>query len=234
MQGRVDIAGSTIEPRFSPVAAEGWSAIAHPYTIIDNQGTGAVSGTFAAVNRNLLFLDPQLNHAGGDGNDVTLELVRNDVSFASLARTANQSATGRGIDALPRGYAVWNTVALMSDENAVRRGLDLLSGEIHASALARLFEEGRFPRLAFADRFRLAAGTDPGSAFWTRGHGHRPIRTAVAMPPRLNRTARGCFLGSTGRWTTGGSTSRRERTDAMQVGTDRPATAGRIGERTKD
>ena len=31
-----------------------------------------------------------------------------------------------------------------------------------------------------------------------------------------------------------GSTSRRERTDAMQVGTDRPATAGRIGERTKD
>ena len=129
------------------------------------------------MDRNLLFLDPQLNHAGGDGNDVTLELVRNDVSFASLARRANQSATGRGIDALPRGYAVWNTVALMSDENAVRSGLDLLSGEIHASALALLFEEGRFP----------ASPSPTGSAF-------RPARIPAA------RSGRGAMvIGRSGR-----------------------------------
>lgn len=121
-----------------------------------------------------------------------------DVSFASLARTANQSSTGRGIDALPRGYAVWNTVALMSNENAVRRGLDLLSGEIHASALARLFEEGRFPRLAFAERLRLAAGTDPGSAFWARGHGSSADRQGGRNAAALEQHSEGLLLGLDG------------------------------------
>ncbi|RDD69291.1 autotransporter-associated beta strand repeat-containing protein [Paracoccus versutus] len=97
-QGRVDIAGSTIEPRFSPAAAEGWSAIAYPFIIIDNQGTGAVSGTFAAVDRNLLFLDPQLNHAGGDGNDVTLELVRR---LLRIARAHGQPVRDRPGDRCP-------------------------------------------------------------------------------------------------------------------------------------
>ena len=50
---------------------------------------GGLVGTFASVNSNLAFLDPTLSY---DANNVFLKLIRNDVSFASVAGTPNQNA----------------------------------------------------------------------------------------------------------------------------------------------
>ncbi|ODR97891.1 hypothetical protein AUC68_10150 [Methyloceanibacter methanicus] len=46
------------------------------YTIIDNDGADAVTGTFSSVTSNFAFLTPSVNYKAGDGNDVVLTMVR--------------------------------------------------------------------------------------------------------------------------------------------------------------
>ncbi|HAJ41962.1 MAG TPA: hypothetical protein DCM00_04770, partial [Alcanivorax sp.] len=50
---------------------------------------GGLSGRFDAADSDYLFLDASLLY---DTNNVDLELRRNDVRFAALARTPNQRA----------------------------------------------------------------------------------------------------------------------------------------------
>lgn len=211
VQGGVDITGATLDLQLSPPVTSGWNIINGPFTIIDKQSAGAVAGSFGAINNNLLFLDPYVNYAGGDGNNVTLELLRNDVAFASAALTPNQIATGRGIDMLPYGHPIWNTIALMSDEVAVRRSFDFLSGEIHATASGVLLEESRFPRRAVNDRLRSAFGTNTDTAFWAHGYGAWAGWQSDGNAASLKRDTGGLLLGldgQLGNWRTGVMTGR--------------------------
>lgn len=211
VQGGVDITGATLDLQLSPPVASGWNIINGPFTIIDKQSAGAVAGSFGAVNNNLLFLDPYVNYAGGDGNDITLDFVRNDVAFASVALTPNQIATGRGIDTLPYGHPIWNTIALMSDEVAVRRSFDFLSGEIHATASSVLLEESRFPRRAVNDRLRSAFDTNTDTAFWAHGYGAWAGWQSDGNAASLKRDTGGLLLGldgQLGNWRTGVMTGR--------------------------
>jgi hypothetical protein len=75
--------------------ATSWNVFNGPYTIIDKQSSGAVIGGCGPVMQNLPFLDALLVYDGGDGNDVTLELQRNDISFASVGATATRSPRAR-------------------------------------------------------------------------------------------------------------------------------------------
>lgn len=211
VQGGVDITGATLDLQLSPPVASGWNIINGPFTIIDKQSAGAVAGSFGAVNNNLLFLDPYVNYAGGDGNDITLDFVRNDVASASVALTPNQIATGRGIDMLPYGHPIWNTIALMSDEVAVRRSFDFLSGEIHATASGVLLEESRFPRRAVNDRLRSAFGTNTDTAFWAHGYGAWAGWQSDGNAASLKRDTGGLLLGldgQLGNWRAGVMTGR--------------------------
>lgn len=211
VQGGVDITGATLDLQLSPPVASGWNIINGPFTIIDKQSAGAVAGSFGAVNNNLLFLDPYVNYAGGDGNDVTLDFVRNDVAFASVALTPNQIATGRGIDTLPYGHPVWNTITFMGDEVAVRRSFDFLSGEIHATASGVLLEESRFPRRAVNDRLRSAFGTNTDTAFWAHGYGAWADWQSDGNAASLKRDTGGLLLGldgQLGNWRAGIMTGR--------------------------
>src|SRR5690606_30939284 len=113
--GVVDITGASLELLLSPTDAASWDIFNGPFTIIDKQSAGAVVGTFSPVISNLLFLDTILDYAGGDGNDVTLELLRNDVAFASTGITRNQIATGTAIETLGSGNPLWSAVALATD-----------------------------------------------------------------------------------------------------------------------
>lgn len=47
-------------------------------------------------------MDASVNSTGGDGNDVTLNLTRNNRQAGSPASTDNQRAVAMGIDALPQ------------------------------------------------------------------------------------------------------------------------------------
>jgi len=152
--GSVDITGATLDLVLSP--ADAASLFNNPFTIIDKQSTGAVIGTFSPVNQNLLFLDALLDYQGGDGNDVTVELVRNATAFASVGQTRNQIATGTAVEGLGNANALWRSIAFTNDRDVVRASFDALSGEIHASTKTALIEDSRFVRDAMNDRIRAA------------------------------------------------------------------------------
>ncbi len=156
--GSVDITNASLDLALSPNNRASWSLTSGPFTIIDKQSQGAVTGAFGATTdlNKLLFLDHALNYAGGDGNDVTLAFSRNTRDFASAGQTRNQRATGAAIDTLPQTNPVWSAVASMTDENIVRAGFDALSGDIHASTKSALIEDSHFLRDAMNDRLRGA------------------------------------------------------------------------------
>lgn len=219
--GGVDIAGATLDLALSPADPASWNIFNGPFTIIEKQSTGAVTGTFGAVTQDLLFLDARLAYDGGDGNDVTLELDRNDVAFADVGRTRNQRATGTAVDTLGNTNSIWRSIALMGDPGVVRRSFDALSGEIHASARTALIEDSRFVRNAINERIRsafAAPGASPapvlafgpedapvavapdnaGPAFWSYGFGSWGSSNGDGNAASLGRSTGGLLLGADG------------------------------------
>ncbi|MBN8944268.1 MAG: autotransporter domain-containing protein [Rhizobiales bacterium] len=218
--GSVDISGARLNLVLPPVTPASWSLLNGPFTLIDKQSAGAVTGTFGAVSSSLLFLDFSLNYAGGDGNDVTLQLARNHVGFSNIGMTRNQIATAGGIESLPNGNPIWQTIALSSDPDIVRRSFDQLSGEIHASAKTALIADSRFVREAATDRLRSAFGAVAAATFPVMAYaGGDPIPVAAATDrlavwgqafgawghtrgddnaARLDRSTGGFFLGADG------------------------------------
>ncbi|MDH4992384.1 autotransporter-associated beta strand repeat-containing protein [Aquamicrobium lusatiense] len=219
--GSVDITGATLDLLLSPAAAASWNVFNGPFTVIDKQSAGAVVGTFDPVTQNLLFLDALLNYAGGDGNDVTLSLARNDISFASVGQTPNQIATGAGVESLGNTNPVWASIAMASDQDVVRASFDALSGEVHASAKTALIEDSRFVRNAINDRIRAAfdnarasyapvlaygPGENPvlvsadhsGPVFWSQGFGSWGSTDSDGNAAALNRSTGGLLIGTDG------------------------------------
>lgn len=82
--GSVGISGARLDVMLSPANAARWNLFNGPFTILDKQDAGGIVGTFDPVTQNLLFLDVLLDYAGGDGNDVTLELQRNSLAFVGV------------------------------------------------------------------------------------------------------------------------------------------------------
>jgi outer membrane autotransporter protein len=123
--------------------------------------TGGITGHFdGATADNLPFIRASLT---GDTNDVFLTLTRNDVSFASVAATANQAAVARAADAGPAASGLGLLVATQSAAGA-RQAFDALSGEVHASAQATMIEDSLFAREAVLGRMRHAAFASGGGA----------------------------------------------------------------------
>lgn len=154
--GSADITDARLDLFLSPNNAASWSIINGPFTIIEQRGAGAVTGTFGKVTDldRLLFLDHVLDYAGGDGNDVTLTFRRNNLDFASVARTRNQQAAGAAVGGLSQTNTVWSAVALLSEADEARAGFDLLSGEAHAQGVAVAIGESRLMREAVLGRLR--------------------------------------------------------------------------------
>lgn len=219
--GSVDIAGASLDLVLSPTTAASWNVFNGPFTILEKHSAGAVAGTFVdPVTKNLLFLDALLDYAGGDGNDVTLELQRNNLAFASVGQTRNQSATGGAIDTFESSHAVWGSIALTVDPDIVRKSFDALSGEIHASAKSALIEDSRFVRNAIDDRLR--------AAFAAPGASHAPVLaygpgdTPVAVAP--DEAGPVFWSYGFGSWDTiegdGNAASLKGSTGGLLIGTD--------------
>jgi outer membrane autotransporter protein len=118
------------------------------YTILSQYGiltsTGGVVGQFSGVTTDMAFLTPTLSYSA---NAVRLNLLRNDVKFASLATTPNQAGVARSAEALGVGAAIYDALATQSTSGAVQ-GYDALDGQIHADVSTLL--------LSGADRMRAA------------------------------------------------------------------------------
>lgn len=165
--GTVDVTGGTLA--LHELTGTGWQP-SQTYTIIDNQGVGAVTGPFAAISHVYAFLTPNVTYTGGDGNNVVLTLTRNAVDFSSVAETPNQKAAAGGIEALGAGNPVYNAVAPLSADGA-RFAFDQLSGEMHAAVSGLLLDESRLLRDAALARTGAAIAEPGARGFWMEGAG---------------------------------------------------------------
>lgn len=154
--GTVDITGATLKLSLSPTTAADWNPLNGPFTIIDKQSAGTVTGTFASIQNNLLFLDEAVDYAGGDGNDVTLSLSRNDLSVGDVADTANQRSVGEAVDQLGTGNPLGLAILLLSDEDQARLALDAISGEAQASLKGMFVQDAHYVMDAATNRVRSA------------------------------------------------------------------------------
>jgi outer membrane autotransporter protein len=154
--GTVDITGATLKLSLSPATAIDWNPLNGPFTIIEKQSAGSVTGTFASVQNNLLFLDETIDYAGGDGNDVTLSLMRNDLSVGDVADTDNQRSVGEAVDQLGASNPLGLAILLLTDEDTARKALDSVSGEAQASLKGMFVQDAHYVMDAATNRVRSA------------------------------------------------------------------------------
>ena len=121
------------------------------YTIIENDGSDAVAGTFASITSSLAFLTPTVFYNAGDGNDVVLQLERNSAYLCSVAKTKNQCNVATALDQFPTNDALFLAVLNQTAAGA-RQAFDALSGEIHATVPGVLADDSRYVREAVLGR----------------------------------------------------------------------------------
>ena len=143
--GAATLNGATVQPvLLSPLTSFGPSTT---YTILS--AAGGVTGTFADITDNLLFVDFSLGYTP---TEVLLTLAR--ISFSAAAQTPNQINVANALDA-GGGPLALALLGLTSPADA-RLAFDALSGEIHASLQTSLAEDSRFIRNAVLERLRGA------------------------------------------------------------------------------
>jgi outer membrane autotransporter protein len=154
VNGTVNLTGATLRV----LAANGNYKPKTDYTIIQNDGNDAVTGTFASITSSLAFLTPTVIYNGGTGNDVVLTLERNATLFSDVARTRNQRAVAGALDRFPTNNPLFLAVLNQSASGA-RTAFDALSGEIHASVAGTLADDSRYVREAVLGRLMQASHT---------------------------------------------------------------------------
>ncbi|WID98664.1 autotransporter domain-containing protein [Bosea vestrisii] len=182
------------------------------YTILT--AAQGVDGRFDDVTSRYLFLDPSLDY---DATSVTLTLLRNDLQFASIAKTRNQVQTALGLESLGDTSPLWLSFTQLRDEGEARRAYDSLSGEIHASAKTAVIEGSGIARSAVSDRVRAAfdgigapriatlayasskgavsAGSAESFALWARGFGSWGQTRGDGNAASLTRSNNGLVAG---------------------------------------
>ena len=155
VNGTVNLTGATL----SVLAASGNYRAKTDYTIIENDGTEAVVGTFASVTSSLAFLIPTVVYNGDTGNDVVLTLERNSTLFSDVAQTRNQRAVAGALDQFPTDNALFLDILNQTAAGA-RQAFDALSGEIHASVAGMLADDSRYVREAVLGRLVQATYTN--------------------------------------------------------------------------
>lgn len=182
--GAVTIQGGNIS-----VVARGsnWAARTE-YTIISAQG--GVSGQFASVSDNLIFLDPVLNYRP---NTVELSLERNDINFNVVADTVNQRAVGTGANGLGWNSPLYNVLVFL-DSATARAAFDQLSGELYASQQTARMDDSRFVREAMDLRLQQE-GTDKLDA-WVHTWGHWDTLDGNGNTARLSGNGDGLLVGA--------------------------------------
>jgi len=133
------------------------------YTILTATGGVTKAGSGFTTTTNMAFLTPTLTY---NTNDVQLTLTRNDLDFAAVGRTYNQSVTGGAVQDLVSG-SLYHAI-LVADVPTAQNAFDQLSGEIHASLRGVMADDTRLPRNAVLNRLT----SNDNNAFWAEGFGN--------------------------------------------------------------
>lgn len=194
--GAVTINGGTVN--LLAEAGSNYSANT-TYTIIN--AAGGVSGTFNAVTLDLtsIFLTPSLSY---DANNVYASIARNGTSFASSARTANQTAVANAIESLGGGNSLYDAIAMQSSASAASKAFKYLSGEIYADINDDLlYEQNELSQIIMNrnGEYKTASSTLQKSgelgSIWMQGYGFGGERTGdTAMD--FSHNSSGIMLGA--------------------------------------
>ena len=129
--------------------------------------SGGVDGQFTDVTSNLAFLTPLLSY---DPNNVFLTLIRNDITFASVAQTPNQRAVATALDGSDPLKPLVQAVANLTQAGTLQ-AFDALSGEVHGSVQTTMIDDSRYIRQAVLGRLRQASYAGAADAFAALGSG---------------------------------------------------------------
>src|SRR5262252_7876956 len=159
--GAASIDGGTVQV----LAQSGTYARQTRYTILT--ASGGVDGQFTNVTSNLAFLTPLLSY---DPNNVFLTLIRNDITFASVAQTPNQRAVATALDGSDPLKPLVQAVANLTQAGTLQ-AFDALSGEVHGSVQTTMIDDSRYIRQAVLGRLRQASYAGAADAFAALGSG---------------------------------------------------------------
>ncbi len=163
VSGQAGLAGTV-----QVLAGPGAYALGTVYSIL--QSGSPLLGQFDAVTSNLAFLDPSLTYSS---NEVFLTLLRNDISFESLAITHNQRAFATGARNLPASNEVLRTLINL-DSAAVPDAYSRLSGDAHPSfASALLLDDLNMPWMPLDNLSRNLDAPERALPFWVQLQGGR-------------------------------------------------------------
>jgi outer membrane autotransporter protein len=181
VNGTVNLTGAALQV----LAANGAYRPKTNYTIIENDGSDAVTGTFASITSNLAFLTPAVFYNAGDGNDVVLRLERTS-EFCSVAKTKNECNVATALDQFATNNDLFLAVLNQTAAGA-RQAFDALSGEIYATVSGVLADDSRYVRDAVLGRLMQAGHT---------GRGDGSAALAAAGPQSASIDANAMTLGS--------------------------------------
>src|SRR5215467_6020874 len=159
--GSATISGGTVQV----LAQSGTYLRQTRYTILT--ASGGVTGKFTNATSNLAFLTPLLSY---DPNDVFLTLIRNDITFSSVAQTPNQRAVAAALDSSPPLKPLVQAVANLTLAGTLQ-AFDALSGEVHGSVQTTMIDDSRYIRQAVLGRLRQASYAGAADAFAALGSG---------------------------------------------------------------
>ncbi len=112
---------------------------------------GGITGRFSSVTSDMAFLTPSLTYTA---NAVRLNLLRNDIRFASFATSSNQARVADAAEALGLGAPVYDALVTQNAAGSAQ-AYNALDGQIHADVSTVL--AGEAGRLREAVRARSAA-----------------------------------------------------------------------------
>jgi outer membrane autotransporter protein len=115
---------------------------------------GGITGRFSGVTSDMAFLTPSLTYTA---NAVRLNLLRNDIRFASFATTPNQAQVAAAAEALGLGAPVYDALVTQNAAGSVQ-AYNALDGQIHADVSTVL--AGEAGRLREAILARSSASAD--------------------------------------------------------------------------
>jgi outer membrane autotransporter protein len=149
VSGATSLSGGTLQV----LAPVGHYAPVTQYVILTSQG--GVTGTFADVTSNSIFLVPTLSYT-----PTAIDLTLTGLSFTTAAATPNQGSVAGALDRLPSASPIFAAIFNLGSFAQARQAFDALSGEIHASLQTTLIDDSRYPRQAMLGRMRQAAYAD--------------------------------------------------------------------------
>jgi outer membrane autotransporter protein len=187
VNGTVDISGAALNLVLTPSTMGAWLPVNGPFTLIANDGGDVVAGAFASVGNlnSLVFLDHLIDYAGGDGNDVTLTLNRNNVTLVSIAEAPNQAATAAAVAALPTSNPVAAAFLMSTKEDQARDALEQLAGDVHASVSGGTTQTSQFLGEFANDRVRSAFGDVAAPDLPVMGYGEGGLELVAADSDRF-------------------------------------------------